>query len=210
MLVSLALLGAGGTAVWADRTQRDAGYVTTDVHRFSTSGAALATESTRLGSAGVGWLYSPRLLGKVRIRVTPTAPGSALFVGIGPSADVDRYLAGVNHTVVSDFFGDKLQVVEGGPPGSVPGRQNFWAASTTGSGARTLVWDPSKGSWTVVVMNADGRRGIDVGADLGARIPAVLWIAVGLLAAGAVFMAGGGLLITGAIRRRRDGRAEKV
>jgi hypothetical protein len=52
-------------------------------------------------------------------------------------------------------------------------------------------------------MNADGRPGIDVGADLGARIPAVLWIAVGMLVAGAIFMAGGALLIAGAIRGRR-------
>jgi hypothetical protein len=32
VLVSLGLLASGGTALWADRTQRDAGYVTTDVH----------------------------------------------------------------------------------------------------------------------------------------------------------------------------------
>lgn len=206
VLVSLALLGGGGTAVWAD-TQRDSGYVTTGVHEFSTSGAALATEPTRLGSAGVGWLYSPGLLGKVRIRVTPVSSGSALFVGIGPSAEVDRYLAGVKRTVVSDFFGNKVQVVDGGPAGSAPGTQHFWVASTAGAGARTLVWDPSNGSWTVVVMNADGRPGVALGADLGARLPAVLWIAVGLLAAGAVLMAGGVLLIVGAIRRRRAGRA---
>jgi hypothetical protein len=58
VLLSLALLGTGGTALWADRTQRDAGYVTTDVHQFSISGSALMTEPTDLGSAGVGWLYS--------------------------------------------------------------------------------------------------------------------------------------------------------
>jgi len=55
------------------------------------------------------------------------------------------------------------------------------------------------------VMNADGRPGIDVRADLGARIPALPWIAVGFLLAGALFAAGGALLIAGAIRRRRGG-----
>ena len=202
VLVALALLGGGGTGLWADLTQRNAGYVTTGAHTFSTPGSALATEPTQLGSAGVGWLYSPGLLGKVRIRVTPASPSSALFVGIGPTAAVDRYLAGVNRTVISDFFGDKVQPIAGGPPGSAPGTQRFWVASATGHGARTLLWAPAKGSWTVVVMNANGRPGIDVAADLGARMPAVLWIAVGLLAAGAIFMAGGALLIAGAIRRR--------
>ena len=52
-------------------------------------------------------------------------------------------------------------------------------------------------------MNADARSGIDVRADLGARLSAVLWIAIGLLAAGAVFLTAGGLLVAGAIRGRR-------
>jgi hypothetical protein len=210
VLVSLAMLGAGGTALWADRTQRDAGYVTTDVHRFSTARAALATQPTHLGSAGVEWLYSPGLLGKVRIRVTPTNSDSTLFVGIGPSADVDRYLAGVNRIVITEFFDDKEQAVDGGPPGSPPATQRFWVASSTGPGVRTLTWEPSGGSWTVVVMNADGQPGIDVRADLGGRIPAALWIAIGFLAAGAVFLAGGALLIRGVIRAHRAGRATSV
>ncbi|HEU6446102.1 MAG TPA: hypothetical protein VFL61_13695 [Gaiellaceae bacterium] len=207
VLFSLALLGAGGTALWADRTQRDGGYVTTDVHDFSTAGSALATVSTELGSAGVGWLYSPGLLDEVRIRVTPASPGPELFVGIGPSTEVDRYLAGVNHTVINEFWEEKVETVAGGQPRAAPATQDFWVASDTGRGARTLEWDPTDGSWTVVVMNADGRPGIDVGADLGARMPAVLWIAVGVLAAGAVLIVGGALLIAGAIRGRRAGQA---
>lgn len=202
-LVSLVLLGAGGTGLWADLTQREAGYVTTGEHEFSTSGSALATESTHLGSPGVGWLYSPNLLGKVRIRVTPVSAGSPLFVGIARSADVDRYLGGVNHTVISDFFGNKVEAVDGGAAQSAPGAQHFWVASSAGAGTRTLKWDPQGGSWTVVVMNADARPGIGVRADLGARMPAVLWIAIGLLIAGAVFLAGGGMLIAGAMRGRR-------
>jgi hypothetical protein len=201
VLVSVGVLGGGATLLWADRTQRDAGYATTDVHQFTTSGSALATEPTDLGSAGTGWLYSPTLLDTVRIRVTPASPGP-LFVGIGPATDVDRYLAGVSHTLISDFREDKVQDIGGGPPASAPATQNFWVASTAGTGAQTLVWDPTDGSWTVVVMNADGRPGIDVAADLGARVPALLWIAVGLLAAGAIFAVGGVLLIAGAIRRR--------
>jgi hypothetical protein len=202
VLPSLALLGAGGTVLWADRTQRDAGYATTDVHRFSTAGSALAAERTQLGSAGTGWLYAPGLLDTVRIRVTAANPATPVFVGIGPSADVDRYLAGVNHTVISDFRTDTVEIVSDGTAASAPGTQHFWVASSTGPGTQALTWDPANGSWTVVVMNPDGRPGIDVRADLGARIPALPWIAVGLLLAGVVFAAGGALLIAGAFRRR--------
>jgi hypothetical protein len=210
VLLSLPLLGAGGTALWADRTQRDGGYVTTGVRDFSTSGAALATVSTELGSAGIGWLYAPGLLDEVRIRITPTRPDSALFVGIGPSTAVDRYLAGVRHTVVTEFWDERTEAAAGSTRAAAPGKQDFWVASSTGSGTRTVEWDPTDGSWTVVVMNADGRPGIDIEADLGARLPAVLWIAVGVVIAGSVFLAGGGLLIAGAIRARRASRATPV
>ena len=210
LLLSLALLACGGIALWADRTQRDAGFVTTGVHDFSTSGAALATVPTELGSAGTGWLYSPTLLDEVRIRITPTRPDRALFVGIGRSTDVDRYLAGVNHTVINEFWRNETEAVGGGAAQSPPGAQDFWVASATGAGPQTLEWDPADGSWTVVVMNTDARPGIGVGADLGARFPAVVWLAVGLLAAGVVFMAGGGLLIAGAIRGRRAGRVARA
>jgi len=206
-LLALVLLGAGGTGVWADRTQRDAGYVTTSVHDFSTSGAAIVTERTELGSAGVGWLYSPGLLGKVRIRAIPSASAKPLFVGIGPSAHVDSYLGRVRHTVVSDFWTDKVEQVAGRTAVAAPAKQGFWAASDAGRGARTLVWKPRDGSWTVVVMNADGRPGLYVGTELGARFPVVLWVSLGVLAAGAFFLAGGTLLIAGALRGRREGGA---
>jgi hypothetical protein len=206
-LVSLALLGAGGTVLWAG-TQRDAaGYLTTGTHEFATAGSALASERVHLGSAGTGWLYAPALAGTIRIRATPTGAGRVLFTGIGPSAAVARYLAGVHHAVISDFWADQEQAVGGGSPGSPPGTQHFWAASAAGPGTQTLHWHPASGSWTVVVMNASGRPGIRVRADLGARYPDLPWIAAGLLAAGVVVGAGGALLITGAIRRRGASRA---
>lgn len=201
-LVALVLLAAGGTALWATWTQRDDGYITTDAHGFFTGGSALVTESTDLGSAGYGWLYSPSLLDEVRIRVTPASEDASLFVGIGPSAEVDRYLAGVTYMLISDFWTGNVQPIGGAAPASAPGAQDFWVATDTGAGSRTLTWEPTDGSWTVVVMNADGSSGIDVRADLGATIPAVWWIALGLLLAGAVFLAGGVLLIVGALRAR--------
>jgi hypothetical protein len=202
-LLALTLIGAGGTALWADRTQRDGGFVTTDLHEFSTSGSALVTDETELGGAGVSWLYGPGVLGKVRIRVTPRDAGSRLFVGIGRSGDVNRYLAGVDRTVISKFFEEKVERLEGAAARSTPEAQDFWVASATGAGPQTVLWQPRHGSWSVVVMNADARPALDIEADLGARIPALPWVALGVLLAGAVFAAGGALLI---VRAVRDGR----
>ena len=205
MLLAAVLIAAGGTVLWADRTQRDAGYVTSDLQDFSTSGSALVTVPTELGSTGTGWLYSPRALGDVRIRVTRAGSGSPLFVGIGRSADVDRYLAGVQHTVITEFWQHETDTVGGGDTlPSAPGGQDFWVASTSGAGTQTLEWEPSNGSWKVVAMNADGRPALDVEADLGARLSALPWIGLGVLAAGALFLTGGLFLIVGALRRRKE------
>ena len=202
-LVGLIPSGAGGTALWASATQRDDGYVTSDVQSFSTSGSALVTERADLGVPGFGWLYSPSVLGEIRIRVTPATSGSTLFVGIGPSNEVDRYLAGVGHTVITDFWTESLQPVGGDATAAPPGAQSFWVASDSGAGPRTVTWDPTGGSWSVVVMNVDGRSGVDVRADLGATLPPLVWISVALLLFGLVLLAGGLLLVVGAIRRAR-------
>jgi hypothetical protein len=206
-LISPGLLGGGGATLWADRTQRDAaGYLSTSVHEFSTSGSAMTTGRIDLGSPETDWLTPQTVLDKVRIRVTPVEPGASVFVGIGPTADVTRYLSGVRRAVIEDFRGTTVRTIAGTASASAPGSQDFWVASTTGTGTRALVWHSVRGSWTVVVMNADGRPGIDVRADAGATIPALLWIAVGLLAGGGVFLLGGGLLIGATVRRVSRGR----
>ena len=202
-LVSLIPIGAGGTALWASATQREDGYITSDVQAFSTSGSALVTKPADLGVSGFGWLYTPSVLGEIRIRVSPASAGTTQFVGIGPSDDVDRYLAGVNHTLITDFWSETVQPVGGDTAASAPSSQDFWVAWDSGAGPRTVTWDPTEGSWSVVVMNIDGQPGVDVRADLGATLPPLVWISVGLLVLGLVFLAGALLLIVGAIRRAR-------
>ena len=203
-LASIGLLGVGGTALWAEQNQRDpAGYVTSGLHSFSTAGSALVTESAELDSPGVGWLYSSLILGKVRIRVSPVNADSTVFVGIARSSDVDRYLSGVSHTLISDFWTERTQPVAGATPGSSPVSQDFWAASASGRGTQTVTWEGADGSWAVVVMNPDGRPGIDVSADLAATYPALLPIAIVSLAFGAIFLIGGIALVIGSIRRIR-------
>ena len=207
ILIGVGLLGAAGTALWADLGRRDAaGYVTTNAHTFSTAGSAITTDPVELGDPGVGWLYSEVVLGEVRIRVAPSDPGSSVFVAIGPTNDVYRYLAGANTTVISDFWTERLETTGGSATPSPPETQDFWAASVSGTGPQTLTWDPTNGSWTVVVMNADGRSGVEVSADLGATMPMLTGFAIGSFVFGGLLLAGGVLLMVVASRRSRTGR----
>ncbi len=84
-----------------------------------------------------------------------------------------------------------------------PADQTFWAASATGAGEQTLEWEPEDGSWSVVVMNADGSRGVAADLSIGGELDPLIWIAVGLLLGGGLFAAAAALAITAGVRRRR-------
>jgi len=128
------------------------------------------------------------VVGDVRIRATDTG-GRPVFVGIGRTADVERYLAATEYTTAGNV------THPGGGPAVLPGDAGVWVASTSGAGTQTVGWPVLDGQWTAVVMNADGSRGVSVRADAGATAPALGWIALGLLLSGAVVLAGGVVLI---------------
>ena len=57
------------------------------------------------------------------------------------------------------------------------------------------------GDWMVVAMNADGSRPVSLQVDVAATLPALPWIATGLLIGGVAFLIGGILLIVVPLRR---------
>jgi hypothetical protein len=205
VLIGIGLLAGGGIALWADRTQRDAdGFLSTDFHRYASPTYALTVERIDLRAHGPHWLYPRGLLGTIRIRAQPA--GKPLFIGVARSADAARYLSGVAHTRLTEFgtgFSDRARgrSVPGGPPAGPPLDQGFWYVTSSGPGTRTLTWPVRSGSWTFVLMNADASAGVDVRANVGAKVPALLWIAIGLLIAGALVIAVGALLVWIGTRR---------
>ena len=204
-LASLALLAGGGVLLGMDRLARDGGYVTSNTRTFTTAGYAVTSDRISLGDAGPDWAYASSILDKVRIRVTSNNTATPVFVGIGPSAAVDRYLAGVQQTRFSDFASHHgVTQVPGGAPSVTPTKASVFTQSVVGTGRQSLVWSAQGGDWTIAVMNADASRAVTVRADLGATIPALPWIAAGLLIAGVVFLAGGVVLI--AVPASRAGR----
>jgi hypothetical protein len=93
--------------------------------------------------------------------------------------------------------------VAGGPPAGPPAAQDIWVAQTSGSGTQTLEWTPADGSWTVVVMRADGSADVAATISVGATVPGLTAVAAGLLAGGVLVLGIGALLIALALRRAR-------
>jgi hypothetical protein len=202
-LMAFGLL-AGGCALTAiDRTQRDDdGFLMSPSQEFQTATFAIVSERADLHTEGAEWALDT-FLGDVRIRSESERP---VFVGIGPAADVTRYLAGVEHDVVTDLDSDgdpEYTPRPGRAPPGPPASQTFWVASASGSGEQTLDWDPRDGDWRAVVMNVDGSRGVSSDLSIGAELDSVLWIGLGMLGVGLLFAVGAALAITGAVHRSR-------
>jgi hypothetical protein len=66
-----------------------------------------------------------------------------------------------------------------------------------------VTWTPSTGEYWVVIMNADGSKGVDANVQVGVRVTILSWIGGGLLIGGLfVAMIGVVVIYFGAIRRR--------
>lgn len=213
-LCSLALLAAGGTAVWADTTQRHGGDIDLGTWSYRSTGYAVAGRPADMFGEGGGWDVLGSLLGTVRIRVTSSTSSSPVFLGIAPARAASGYLAGVSYDTVRGITRDHVRYTahRGAALATAPGQAGIWAAETVGPGSQTLSWPATDGSWTVVAMNADGTRPVAVRIQVAAALPSLPWIAAGLLAGGGLLLAVGIILIVLPARRagkvtQRLGRA---
>jgi hypothetical protein len=171
-LLSLGLLAGGGILLWADSQKDEDGFVTTESARFATDAYAMSTDKLDVDS--LDWIVGRDRWGKLRLEIEPRGD-KPLFAGIARTADVDRYLRGVHHDLVTNVEIEPFRADYRERPGDArptrPAAHDFWAASAHGAGRQTLTWDVEDGDWAVVVMNEDASRGVDASVEAGADIP---------------------------------------
>ena len=187
------LLGGLGLIALTAFARDDDGFYTSDTEPLRSSGYAITTDEINLDFIDD---LPDDVLGTLRVNAEGVG-GKAIFLGIGPSDDVDRYLARVAHSELDDFHRGRPEYVEvpGGRPPTPPGAQSFWVAESLGVGNRRVDWEPEDGVWTVVAMNAGAARGVAVEAEIGAELDWLIWLGVGFTIAGFVFLIGGTILI---------------
>lgn len=201
--IALALIGAAALGL-AGLQRSEGGFFTTGAQTLSTSTSALVTDEVLLEQRRPGNSSSDLGdLAQVRVRAGAPANSTAIFVGIGPTADVDAYLRAASHDRMASFETDPFVVHYARTPGRSappPAAQPFWVATASGAGPQTLLWDKRQGAWSAVAMNADGTPGVTVTSDIGLRFGFLFPTGLALL------IAGGSLLAAG-LRRRRSAPA---
>ena len=203
-LIGLALLIGGIAVIIAYAFDRDHdGYFNTDRKQLESATYAITTGKIDLGANELDWAPDT-ILPNVRLQVDAKKP---VFVGIGPDAEVDRYLGNVAHDQLIDFNRDhaEFDLHQGGAPRTPPAKQNFWVAQAEGSGEQAVTWDAEFGRWTAVVMNADAARGVAVEADAGVKLDWAIWAGVGMLVIGLLISVGAVLVILRIGRRSSRG-----
>ena len=210
--LALSFLGAGGALLYAETEKDDDGYYNTSTEHLHTGSYAIASGPLDLDLDGIESLVEDTDLGRVRIHPESNG-GEPVFVGIARSDHVNRYLRGTAHTTVTDIdggaFGLSLDPTYRDSAGkerpATPAGRDLWVASASGTGEQTLEWKARDGDWSVVVMNADGSRGVDTSVSAGAKLPfvgPVGWTALGVGVVAAAIAAG--LLLLGFRGPRRD------
>jgi hypothetical protein len=187
-LIAFALFLAGGLLLWANGHYKDAdGYLSTGSQRFDSAEYAITTPNLEVGAGSPGFLLKADRYGDLRLQ-TMAKGGRPLFVGIAPTSDVKAWLNGTSFSEVSDIdyapFSATYAQHHGTRKPGPPARQKFWAAT----GAHALHWDVQSGQWSVVVMNADGSRGVSAAVSAGAKVPLIATIGYATLIAGLLFV----------------------
>jgi hypothetical protein len=210
VVIAAVLIAAGAFALWGDSKKDASGYLSTGTERFTTATRALQSERLDIEVDSKHWIAGVEDLGDTRLKVAP-AGGEPVFAGVGPERDVKAYLAGVEHTVLEDIdsapFSARHVEHDGARAPAPPSEQDFWAASTVGSGPQTLHWTPDVGDWAVVVMNADGSPGVVADVSAGAEVAFLAPLGWSLAGGGVLLLVGGGVLILRGVRPRSRPRA---
>jgi hypothetical protein len=177
--------------------------VSSGQHSVSTPTSALVTDLDMISTVThAGPIITTPVL---HLTASGTA-GTPVFVGIGPSDRVAKYLDGVAVDHVRDLDLSPFSLITdrqaGDAPATPPAAQDFWVAAAQSSSVTDLTWQIRDGSYAVVIMNADGSVEVASMVEVGVSLPGstALWLAV--LFVGVGFVVVGGIVIAvGTIRR---------
>ena len=212
LLISISLLVGGGALLWADNVIKDSkGFYTTKTIQIEKDSYAIVTGPADIDidtgwDRGWGWGWDLGDLVTFKVEGSSNDPSNQIFIGVARESDIDAYLRGVEYDEITDLHINPDRLDYQNHPGSIvpgdPTSQTFWTESTYGVGTQILEWELEPGSHSLVLMNDDGSAGIDMNVVLGAKVPLLFIIGVGILVGGVVALFISILMIYFSARRR--------
>ena len=189
-LLGLALLAAVGTD----------GRFTTPTTRAESDTYALVFDAIFVeGDLPVRGSFATTIGFEVRSAEGP------VFIGMADARDASRYLRDVSIAEARDlrYPAGRLETITiaGTETPTPPGEQDFWLATSEGVGVQGIEWTLDRGNWTVVIMNADGRSGLDLEGTATIDLPFLGTVAIVLTLIGAALVVIGLVLVISALRQ---------
>ena len=200
-LAAAALLIGGAGIVLFDAWQRGGdGYLTSTSLDVSTAGNAIVTEGVDFIAGPGDWVPDDAMRVQLDVRSSTETP---VFIGIARTADLRAYLEDVDFSVISEVVGDNVTYrhAAGATTPAPPAEQDFWVASAAGVNPEAISWELTNGSWSAVMMNADGSADVSATATAGVAFGVLRPIAWALVIAGVVALIPAAILFVVAIRR---------
>jgi hypothetical protein len=205
LLVSFGLIAGGGVIIWANNTIKDSeGFYTTDTVQLERDSYAIVTPTADI-DLKTAWLWDWDDLATFKIEGSNNDSAKQIFIGVADESDVKAYLSGVEYDEITQFDIYPTEVDYSHHTGIsepiIPTSETFWTASTHGAGTQTLELELETGNHVLVLMNTDGSAGVDLSTVVGAKVPMLIWVGVGLLAGGVVVLTIGSLMVYFSVRR---------
>lgn len=206
IVASTGFLFGGGGIFLADATIKDnAGYYSTKTIQVERGSYAVVT-----GPADIhldnGWDWGD--LASFKATGSSSETSGDIFIGVAETDDVEDYLSGVDYDEVTDFSMFPANVSYRNHAGTAvpdsPTAQSFWVAAVHGSGTQTLEWDMESGRYSLVLMNSDGSKGVDLEVVLGMKVPWLTGIGFGIIFMGVLGLIISGIMIFFAVRSPRN------
>jgi hypothetical protein len=213
LLVACGLLTATVAVVVANHALPDEdGFFMSSSLPYETSTYAITSEAIDLNTADAGGASLPDVLfGDAKVTAEASEDGSPVFVGVGPTEEVETYLRGVARStlvtveIVNGQNQSTYRDTPGQAPSTPPAQQDIWTDSSTGA-RPTISFPLRSSSWTVVVMHADGSADVSAEVSAGATFPAMGWLVTILLFGTGFFLLVGLIMIIGGLKVARHRR----
>ena len=207
LVAAFVLMFGGGVLIWANSALTDGeGFFTTKEIELETNSHAIVTKPADV-ELRAAWIWDTSDLLTIKVEGENNDTSKDTFIGIAEEQDWKAYLNGVAYAEITEFiiypFEVNYEPHRGNSTPEGPTSRDLWTAQAYGNGTQTLKWDLESGSYSLVLMNGDGSAGVDLSIVLGAKIPPVFGIGVGLLVGGIVALLVGSFMIYLAVRRQQ-------